>query len=539
VDEGSRTLSGHPARRCARRLFGCALAVLGVTGLPGGARADVQRFAIVIGNDRGAAGEQALRYAESDAGRVYEVLRDLGGFAPANMVLLTGEDARTAEDTIIAVNERVRSALALPGSQAMLFVYYSGHADAEALHLGQSELPARRLAQLVHGSAATFRLMVLDACRSGALTRRKGGKIVPASRLLSEDALPGSGLAVLAASAAHEDAQESEEIRGSFFTHAFVSGLMGAADQDGDGAVSLSEAYQYSYGATLRATSRTAYGTQHPSFRFDYGGQGAVILTRPEAYAAARAQLHFPPDVTFLVLRDGAEGTVVGEVGAFDRRRALSVRPGSYFVRGRGRNELFEGRFALAAGSSTHVDVSRLDRVAYARLVRKGAGGRPVSHAVSVGPWLRSALTNADGPCSGGYAGYAAELEHFGLRARAGACTSRFENARVAATTNEIDLELRFAHSWDLAPFALDVGLGVGAALFMQRFETRGRAPARDSLSPYALIGAGASYALGGGYALGLDVTGETHLLRFERVNGESGLGQSALRVSAVLGKAF
>jgi hypothetical protein len=239
------------------------------------------------------------------------------------------------------------------------------------------------------------------------------------------------------------------------------------------------------------------------------------------------------------LLRDGADGTVVGEVGALDRRRMLSVRPGRYFVRGRGRDELFEGRFELSAGSSTHVDLRALDRVAYARLVRKGAGTRPISHALSVGSWLRSALTNADGPCSGGHAGYAAELEHFGLRARAGACTSRFENGRIAAITNEFDLELRFTHSWDLAPFALDVGLGGGAALFTQRFETRGEAPARNSLSPYALIGAGASYALGRGYALGVDVSGETHLLRFEPDSRSSGLGQSALRVSAALGKAF
>ena len=96
------------------------------------ARADVQRFAIIVGNNEGDASDGPLRYAESDATRVYEVLRDLGSFVPANMLLLKGEDARTLEDTIIAVNERVRLALSQPGSQAMLVVYYSGHADADA-----------------------------------------------------------------------------------------------------------------------------------------------------------------------------------------------------------------------------------------------------------------------------------------------------------------------------------------------------------------------------------------------------------------------
>ena len=61
----------------------------------------------------------------------------------------------------------------------------------------------------------------------------------------------------LAATAASEDAQESDELRGSFFTHYLVSGLLGAADEDGDGAVTLAEAYDHAYAATLRATSRT------------------------------------------------------------------------------------------------------------------------------------------------------------------------------------------------------------------------------------------------------------------------------------------
>jgi len=515
------------------------LALIALALLAQQAHADVQRFAIVVGNNEGDGSDAALRYAESDAMRVYEVLRDLGSFVPANMLLLKGEDARTLEDTIIAVNERVRLALSQPGSQVMLLVYYSGHADADALHLGRTRLPTRRLSQLINGSAATFRLMVLDACRSGTLTRSKGGHIVEPSPLLTEDALPGSGLAVLAASAAHEDAQESEDFRGSFFTHAFVSGLMGAADQDGDGAVSLSEVYQYAYGATLRSTSGTLSGTQHPTFRFDFEGQGAVVLTRPESFASSRVVLHFPNGIDFLVLREGADGPVVGEVGPYDRRRSLSLRPGRYFVRGRGTDVIFEGRFELRAGTTLQVDPSRMDRVEYARLVRKGAERDGLVHTLAIGPWLRTALSNADSACIGGFVGYAAELEHFGVRARAGACTSQFSNQRVEATVNEYDFELRLARTWDIAPLALDAGLGGGAALFTQRFETRGSAAPRTSLSPYILLGVGASLAFGAGYALGVDVSGETHLLRMEPDQGSRGVGELVLRASTAFTKAF
>jgi hypothetical protein len=135
--------------------------------------------------------------------------------------------------------------------------------------------------------------------------------------------------------------------------------------------------------------------------------------------------------------------------------------------------------------------------------------------------------------------GYAAELEHFGVRARVGLCTSRFSNQRIDATTNEYDLELRLARTWDISPLSIDADLGAGAALLTQRFETRGRASSRDSLSPYLVIGVGAGLTLDAGYSLGVDLSGETHLLRMEPDHGARGVGEVALRASAALPKAF
>ena len=148
-----------------------ALGALVVAVTPAAGRAEAERFAVVVGNDAGAGGEVQLRYAEADAARLAAVLQDVGGVRPENLVLLRGQDAGTVRRTLIAVNDRVRAA----GGQAVLIVYYSGHADAAALHLGPTALELAELELLVRGSAAGFRLLVLDACRSGALTRVKGG----------------------------------------------------------------------------------------------------------------------------------------------------------------------------------------------------------------------------------------------------------------------------------------------------------------------------------------------------------------------------
>jgi hypothetical protein len=480
------------------------------------ARCDVQRFAVVIGNDRGNSSDIPLRYAASDAQRVATVLRDVGGVQPANLVLLRNEDATTVRSTLITFNDRIRSAQASPATQTLLFVYYSGHADAQALRLGGSRFLLEELTQLVRGSAATFRLLVVDACRSGTITRVKGGRIVLPFALSDERRLQGEGMAFLTASSANEDAQESDELRGSFFTQAFVSGLLGAADVDNDGSVTLEEAYRHAHDATLRATSRTFAGTQHPTFQFDVRGQESLVLTEPGANDPNRAQLEFPKGIGFLVMVDDEFGAVVGEVTAGNSGRRLSVRPGRYFLRGRTSDALLEGSVEIAAKEVHRVDPTRLKRLGYARLVRKGARESGRAHGAEVGLSLRSALPNASEPCWGGVLGYRLELEAVTLGSRFGFCTSSFENRSLTARTNEYALSFAAEHAWDFSNLSLSLGGGAGAVLTTQSFDTLGSAPSRYSTSPLLFAVVGLSHDLSSRIFVSLDVRAEAQLVRFQ-----------------------
>jgi hypothetical protein len=507
--------------------------------VPAVAHARVERYAVIIGNDRGGAEETPLRYAGSDAARVHEVLRDLGGFAPVDMVMLHNENADTVRSTLIAVNARIRAAMSAPDVQVLLLVYYSGHADSEDLHLGATHFPIHELTQLVSGSAASFRLVVLDACRSGALTRLKGGRVVAPFAIEQSETLPNNGLAFLTASSVNEDAQESDELRGSFFTHAFVSGLLGAADADGDGSVVLAEAYRYAYEATLRATSRTLAGTQHPTFRYDLRGQGELVLTEPAARASDRAHLHFPSGIGFLLFRDDANGAVVAEVSEHDARRVLSVRPGRYFVRGRGLDVLYEGAVLAGAGTSTSVDLVQLSRIEYARLVRKGGAETKLAHGPEVGLRARTTLANANTPCFGGFVGYGMDLRSWGAGARVSACSSGSDNRVLRTTTNAYDAEARVHHAWDISTAWLELAVGGGVSVFTQHYEPQGRALARTSLVPFVSLGVGAGLSLAHGFRLGLDLATETHFFSIQNSWDAPAHAQPSvgLRTSLMVGK--
>jgi hypothetical protein len=287
-------------------------------------------------------------------------------------------------------------------------------------------------------------------------------------------------------SAANEDAQESDDIRGSFFTHHVVSALLGAADANGDGVVTLGEAYDHAYQATLRSTSRTLAGPQHATFRHETHGMTDVVLTRLGGRGGDRALLSIPDRRDYLIFQGGPDGAVVAEVGAHDGERRVSMRPGRYYVRGRTPDTLLEGTVSLAAGDRRAIDEESLDHVAFARLVRKGMGVRDRASNLEVGYMLSTPRSEGATACQGLVVGTGLDLPVFSFTARAFGCLARFDNEFLAASSNEFGAELRVLHTWDGRWFSLSGGALAGASLLVQRFESRGAAPSRTSPAAHA-----------------------------------------------------
>ncbi|MEP6861353.1 MAG: caspase family protein [Deltaproteobacteria bacterium] len=469
-----------------------ALIVACVLAAATGAAGAVTRYALVIGNDTGDRDEMALRYAEHDAEHFAATLVDLGGFAPGDVIVLRGGDADAARAALIALNDRIRTA---GPADTMLVVYYSGHADAEALHLGATNFALTQLEQLVRGSPAAFRLLVVDACRSGALTRVKGGKPANSFPIALGDTLAADGVVFWTASAASEEAQESDSIKGSFFSHFLVSGLAGPADADNDGAVTTAEAYEYARAATLRASSRTLAGTQHPTFRDELAGRDAIVLTRPGAADPRRGAIRVPADRDMIVLAGSAEGPVVAEVGVHDRTRRLNVRAGKYFIRARGDTHLLEGTIDVAAGVEHVVADRELARVDYIEVAAKGAIVVPrIPDAVEAGALVRTALIDGGDPCVGAIAGYAISLAWLTLTPRFSACREHVANTFVATATDDVVADVRLSHAWHAAAWTFAVQVEAGGAVLHQHFTTEGNAPARTSAG--ALFGGGGSVEL-------------------------------------------
>ncbi len=489
--------------------------------LTGPAHAEIRRYGVLIGNARGLPDETELLYTMADVRKLESILLAVGQFQPTDLVILANQSESSVSDALLQVNRRIAAQMQGPEDQALLLVYYSGHADQNALHLGAGRLPLTRLRELVKKCPATVRILILDACRSGAMTQVKGFKKGPAFPVQIHDRLSGEGLIVITSSAVNEDSHESDFLKGSFFTHHLSSGLLGAADVSGDGRVSLAEAYRYAYERTIASTSRTLSGIQHPTYHFDLRGKDDLILTDLQAHSGQRARLWLPAGGNYLFMRGRDGGGLVAEALA-EQPRLVTLPAGRYFVRHRAADHLREGVVTMRPGSEQKLDLHSLTRVPYEQMVRKGLGERRLAHGpVAIFVARAPIVAGLSWQPMGGI-GYAWHLPWFSVSSRLLAGGSSGENLYLELSQREVLAEVFCYRSFDWTWLTASVGIDLGLSYLHQSFQTTGMAPDNDSLAFLAGIQAELVAHLAGRISLHLEAAGLVYFFPEQRASGET-----------------
>ncbi len=445
------------------------------TALPGPAWAGTRRFAILLGNNAGSPTRPPLRFAESDAGKVARVLAELGDVPPSDIALLQGQGVAELERAFGRVKERVADARAQPDTRVVVVFYYSGHSDGEALELGTERLLFTRLRSLLSGTGADLRVVMIDACKSGAALAQRGGKPAPAFVIQLNDELTASGEAIITSSAADEAALESEELMGGFFTHNLVSGLRGAADISGDKQVTLGEVYRYAHDRTLAATALLGTG-QHALYDYRMSGQGELVLASLQRSSSV---LELPTGADRSLVTDLARDQIVAEVQVGSARE-IALPPGQYGVRLLRGGDAFGGRYVLASGTRQLVrweDLSKLGP-----LPRYAMRGGPAAE-LHAGDAPRATPDPRDafwlGAAFGAGGGIAQDV---GLEAQVRVSVEPglgggFSLALLGATgtapnlgltENGLTLRVGYRFLWQLGPVALLAGAEAGPAFLWQ-----------------------------------------------------------------------
>jgi Caspase domain len=295
------------------------------------------RYALVIGTSTYEDSRLgALRAPAQDADDFASALGDpsLGGFSVTTLLDSSVHAIRVAVDDFLtsrAPGDTVVVYLSCHGLLTARRRLYFAASDTVQDRVAATGIEARWLIDCLDECRARRQVVILDCCFSGAFAMAKGVEDVGLDERFAEVAEQGRGRVVLTASRATEYSFEgktltSEEAASSVFTAALLDGLRtGAADQDRDGFVTVSEAYSYAY-----AQLRQASGRQNPQ-RWVYGGEGQeVILTRSPAGIAIRPaqideELRAGLESRFPHIRIGAVNALAAWLSDSDPARVIAA----------------------------------------------------------------------------------------------------------------------------------------------------------------------------------------------------------------------
>lgn len=320
-----------------------------------GAPISVTRYALIIGSNTGGDDRVTLKYAVRDAKTFAKVLTDMGGVEHRHCMLVTDPD----KEALLRAFERFTKLIDKKENDSRrkeAIVYYSGHADADGIILGNAWYSYKAMRKNLQGISTDVKIAVLDACASGNLTREKGGK--HRKPFLYDMATSMEGYAFLTSSASDEVSQESDAIKSSFFTHYLISGMRGPADANSDGKVTLNEAYEFAYDATLQRTVKTKAGPQHAAYDIRLKGSGDLVLTDVRT---ASAQLQLDEKISGRVFIHDMDGHMLVELlKKVDAPMSIGLEPGTYEVVVSDAKKTASAEAVLQSGKTTILSVDQM-----------------------------------------------------------------------------------------------------------------------------------------------------------------------------------
>ncbi len=447
------------------------------------ALAGERRFAVIVANNEGTDGDIPLLHAEKDARRLEETLLTYGDFNDEDVVVLLGRTADEILRSLSAIRQRM-SAEQEAGGRVMFLLYYSGHADAQGLHVSGTLLPHEQIKSGVDRAPADMRIAIIDACRSGAMTRVKGGRPAKEFEVALTSPSREVGTVFITSSSSNEDSHESDRLGSSIFSHHLLNGLQGAADVSADGRVSLTEAYAYAYERTVVDTIQ-GLAVQHPTYSQEIKGRQEVLLTDLSKNNQNTGRLVVPPGGNCFIFQNES-GRLLFEVGAVDKSRYLQLPSGPYWVRIRRSDHVLEGAIEVREGRATPILPDQLRRIDYAELVRKGSvEGRP-AFAIHTSAGVRSVgeLVEGWGGSVGPLVEVGVDLSQVSFGVEAFFASTNGQTADLAFDRNELGLTAVATSGFDLGDLYVGLGLRAGVTRYAFDYSTTGLAPLASSWRP-------------------------------------------------------
>jgi hypothetical protein len=306
------------------------LVLLFLPQVPGRAAAETVRAGMFVGSNRGVFSEDPLFYANEDAMKMYLLFREYGKVDENLSLLLKKTDKKGIKTGLSNLKQRIRLLKSHSDSNLECVFYYSGHGGADGLHVDGRTYPYRELYEDLNALSCDLLIVVLDACNSGNFLKIKG-VVYSKEEFRVKIYDTKTGEVFITSSADSEYSQEKDEFKGAVFTYYLANGLLGAADIDKNGLVTLSEAYNFASKKTMQETFGSARGFQVPTYKYQVQGRQDTVLTELEG---KRELVHAPEGADgIMTFMEVDKGIIFGDFEISVKNRKISIPRGEYLVR--------------------------------------------------------------------------------------------------------------------------------------------------------------------------------------------------------------
>ena len=216
-----------------------------------------KKSALLVGiNDYADLSIGSLEFSNEDIRGFYEILTSFGkkGYNKSDVTALLAEGAEkpTRNNTLSKLTHMSRAA----STEDSILFYFSGHgleksgrpyllfADSYGNTIEQTAIPTELIRKTMEESAARVKIMIIDACHSGAIKGVKdSGKM---SESFFESLInPPEGFVVMTSCKLGEFSYEWKEKKHGVFSYYLLEGLRGMADKDNDKIIMITDVYRY------------------------------------------------------------------------------------------------------------------------------------------------------------------------------------------------------------------------------------------------------------------------------------------------------
>ena len=253
------------------------------------------KWAVLIGIDRYHESLGSLKCAGADCRALREALVAGPLAFPEDQVLLL-DDTQDADrrPTFANIHSYLGSWLAAPKEDDLVFVYFAGHGrladantslvpgDATLASLHTLGIPLRHVQDVLERCKAARKLLVLDACHSGA-----GRDVAVMTPGMQEALAQGSGFYTIASCGPDELSHEWEEKKLGVFSHFLTEALKGGCAPAADGRLTADSLYEWVHGNVVKWAAQHRC-SQNPQ-RFAKGA-GPLVLSQSAPDHAALAE---------------------------------------------------------------------------------------------------------------------------------------------------------------------------------------------------------------------------------------------------------